>query len=90
MKTTIDIPEALYRRAKIRAVEQGATLRDVVLGALERDIAAIRTAAPGGESRAPYWSRRKLQPKYRALLARGALKGGADSTIAVSDERDAR
>ncbi|MEO6060842.1 MAG: hypothetical protein ABIQ99_02765 [Thermoflexales bacterium] len=90
MKTTIDIPEALYKRAKIRAVEKRTTLRDVVLGALERDIEAIRPASLGGESQAPYWSRRKLQPKYRALLARGALKGGGDSTSAVSDERDAR
>jgi hypothetical protein len=27
MKTTIDIPEPLYRKAKIRAVETGSTLR---------------------------------------------------------------
>lgn len=59
MKTTIDIPEALYKRAKIRAVEQRTTLRDVVLGALERDIAAIRPASLGGESQAPDGSRRQ-------------------------------
>ena len=35
VKTTIDIPDALYRKAKIRAVETGRTLKDLVLGSLE-------------------------------------------------------
>lgn len=38
MKTTIDIPEALYRRAKIRAIERGSSLRDLVLAALRREL----------------------------------------------------
>jgi len=28
LKTTIDIPDALYRRAKIRAVEAGTSFRE--------------------------------------------------------------
>lgn len=38
VKTTIDIPEALYRKAKIRAAKSGSTLRDLVVGALETSL----------------------------------------------------
>ena len=34
MKTTVDIPDALYRRAKIRAAEEGTTLRALLLTSL--------------------------------------------------------
>lgn len=37
VKTTIDIPEPLYRKAKVRAAQQGVTLREIVLAALEKD-----------------------------------------------------
>jgi hypothetical protein len=39
MKTTIEIPEPLYRRAKIRAVERGESLKDLFLSALQRELA---------------------------------------------------
>ena len=35
MKTTIDLPDALYRRAKIRAAESGTTLRAWLTESLE-------------------------------------------------------
>ena len=35
MKTTIDLPEALWREAKIRALDEGSDLRAVVIAALE-------------------------------------------------------
>jgi len=35
MKTTIDIPEPLYRKVKMRALQRGVSLRDLVLGALQ-------------------------------------------------------
>lgn len=38
MKTTIDIPEALYKKAKIRAVETGQTLKQIVLTSLEKEL----------------------------------------------------
>ena len=34
MKTTVDIPDALYRQAKIRAAEKGTTLRALLLTSL--------------------------------------------------------
>ena len=35
MKTTVDIPDALYRQAKIRAAEEGTTLRALLVNSLE-------------------------------------------------------
>ena len=39
MKTTIDIPDALFRQAKIRAAERGVTLKTLLVEALERGVA---------------------------------------------------
>ena len=38
MKTTIDIPDPLYRKALVKAAGQGVTLQEIVLAALEKDI----------------------------------------------------
>ncbi len=46
MRTTLDLPDDLLRRAKIAAVERGTTLRDLVGAALERELAAPRSKAP--------------------------------------------
>jgi hypothetical protein len=88
MKTTIDIPEPLYRQTKIRAVEQGTTLKALVLEALER---ALQTASPSeSDPRMPYSARRRLLPGYKAAEEAGAYRGGRDSTETISEERDAR
>lgn len=47
MKTTIDIPGPLYRRAKIRAAERGESLREVVVKALE--LSLDRTQGGAGD-----------------------------------------
>lgn len=44
MKTTVDIPDALYRRAKIRAAEEGTTLRALLLSSLA--VSLDRSAPP--------------------------------------------
>lgn len=38
MRTTLDLPEDLMRRAKIAAVERGCTLRALFAKALEREL----------------------------------------------------
>jgi hypothetical protein len=40
MRTTIDIPDPMFRRAKQAAAEQGVTLRDLVLRALGAQLEA--------------------------------------------------
>ena len=39
MRTTLDLPDEVLRRAKIEAVERGSTLRQVVIDALQREMA---------------------------------------------------
>ena len=39
MRTTLDLPDDILRRAKIAAVERGSTLRQLVSEALQRELA---------------------------------------------------
>lgn len=71
MKTTIDIPERLYKRAKIRAIERGQTLKQIVLTSLEKELA---TPATVEEPRSSYWGNRQLLPEFARLQAEGAFK----------------
>lgn len=38
MRTTLDLPDELLKRAKIEAVQRGTSLRDLVGAALEREL----------------------------------------------------
>ncbi len=38
MRTTLDIPEAVFKKAKLKAVEEGVSLKVVVIRALEREV----------------------------------------------------
>lgn len=87
MKTTIDIPEALYRRAKIRAVETGRTLKELVLSSLERELSPASSSLVTGRS---FSERRQLRPEFQRLMESGALGGGTDSTILISEDRSSR
>ncbi len=71
MKTTIDIPEPLYKKAKIRAIERGQTLKQIVLTSLQRELEGPSTV---GEPKAPYFANRKLVPEFARLEAEGAFK----------------
>ncbi|TVR55624.1 MAG: antitoxin [Spirochaetaceae bacterium] len=46
MKTTIDLPDTLYRRLKIRAAESGVTIRHLVVQGIERELAGDIEKAP--------------------------------------------
>jgi hypothetical protein len=85
MKTTIDIPEPLYRRAKIRAVETGRTLKDLVLTSLEKELDPSSTPQA-----LPTWANRKLRPDFEAALKAGAFSGGTDSAVIISEDRSSR
>ena len=39
MRTTLEIPDALFKKAKLKAVEEGVALKIVVTRALEREVA---------------------------------------------------
>lgn len=58
MKTTIEIPDPLYRQVKIRAVEQGTTVKDIMIRGLRREIegerSPVRTPSMAREEKAVY------------------------------------
>lgn len=87
MKTTIDIPDSLYKRAKIRAVETGQTLKQIVLVSLSKELESD-SAAP--ESEQSFLEKRTLLPAYEAALKAGAFSSGTDSTDIVSEDRSSR
>lgn len=87
MKTTIDIPEPLYKKAKIRAIETGQTLKQIVLTSLTKELEPSPTVPEAGQS---FMDRRKLLPAYAAALKTGAFSGGTDSTQIISQDRASR
>jgi len=54
MKTTLEIPDVLFRRVKSKAAERSQTLKDFVNEALQEKLASRRAAARSGE---PEWMR---------------------------------
>ena len=87
MRTTIDIPEPLYRKAKLRAVERRTSLKALVLKALEQEL----LPEPLAPSEVPYFARRKLLPEFKKLMESGALRprpGDRDVTDLISEDRD--
>jgi hypothetical protein len=72
MKTTIEIPDPLFRKAKSTAAERGQTLKEFVTEALQARLAASRTEARRGE---PEWMQgfgklRRLRKETARIQAR--------------------
>jgi hypothetical protein len=91
MKTTIDIPEPLWRQAKIRAVEQSTSLKDLILRGLAHELNATSATPEASTPRVPYFARRKLLPAFKKLQESGAFRpkpGDRDITDLISDDRD--
>jgi hypothetical protein len=58
MRTTIEIPDELFRRAKIRAVHEGVRFKELVARYLEQGL--IQSSAIGDESASPRRKRSDL------------------------------
>ena len=72
MKTTIEIPDPLFRRAKARAAERGQPLRQLVAEALQEKLAAKTGSTPLDE---PVWMKgfgklRRLRKETRRIQVR--------------------
>ena len=72
MKTTIEIPDPLFRKAKSRAAENGQSLKDLVAEALQEKLATARSGARSAE---PRWMQgfgklRRLRKETRRVQAR--------------------
>lgn len=72
MKTTIEIPDPLFRKAKSKAAERGQTLKDLVAEALREKLAPKAGTGPPGE---PEWMQgfgklRRLRNETSRIQAR--------------------
>ncbi|HLB16092.1 MAG TPA: hypothetical protein VJM14_14260 [Burkholderiales bacterium] len=72
MKTTIEIPDPLFRKAKSKAAERGQTLKELVTEALQDKLAANTGKARPGE---PEWMQgfgklRRLRKETTRIQAR--------------------
>lgn len=85
-KTTIELPEQLYRRTKMLAAKEGKTFRSLVVEALESELA--RSTAGGTRDDHAYWANRDLLPAFDRFRREGAYAAGTDSTDALSEDRD--
>lgn len=77
MKITIDLPDALYRLAKVRAAERGTTLRALLMESLEAYL--LEPAAPGPEL--PQRDRIRTDERGWPILQRSA----GDSPVVTDD-----
>jgi hypothetical protein len=87
MKTTIEIPEDLYKKTKIRAIECGPTLKQIILKSLERELQASPLKQ---KPVASYWADRKLFPEFTASQKAGAYHpkpNDRDITDMISEDR---
>jgi hypothetical protein len=72
MKTTLEIPDPLFRKAKSRAAERGQSLKELVTEALQEKLAAGTGKAVAAE---PEWMRgfgklRRLRKETKRIQAR--------------------
>jgi hypothetical protein len=72
MKTTIEIPDLLFRKAKSAAAERGQSLKDLMTEALQEKLGA---RAPVDRPSEPGWMRgfgklRRLRKETRRIQAR--------------------
>lgn len=52
MRTTLDIPDNVFKKAKLKAVHEGMALKDIVTRALERELAMSASDTSARRARA--------------------------------------
>ena len=82
-------PEALHAKLQQIAASHRRSVTQETIHLIEAALAS-EPAAPAAPKPITVWAKRKLLPEYEALLHSGALSGGTDSTVIISEERDAR
>jgi hypothetical protein len=50
MKTTLDLPDALVKQVKLRALQEGRKLKDMVADLLRKGLAAGKVGQPDGHT----------------------------------------
>ena len=69
MRTTIELPDEILKKAKIRAVEEGISLKQLFTRALERELGGGSPPKPA-ESPKP-----KVDNSFRSSLKTGKMGG---------------
>lgn len=70
MRTTIDLPEAVWKKARKRAAERHTTLRELVLRSLRRELETTTARAPA--------KARRIDWEKIVVKGGGGLLPGAD------------
>ena len=81
MRTTLDLPDNLLKRAKIEAVERGTSLRDFVAAALEHEF-----------NRPPDTAKKRKRAKFPIFdsEAPGSLRLSNAGIAKIESDEDAR
>ena len=83
-------PEALHVKLRQKAASHRRSVTQETIYLIEMAISSEEKATAGSNSGQSKWANRKLLPGYEALLNSGDLTSNVDSTIGLSEERDAR
>jgi hypothetical protein len=63
MRTTIDLPDALFRKTKATAAMRGSSMKDLIVRAVEREVGHTPARAKAKRAKLPVihlWKGRKL------------------------------
>jgi plasmid stability protein len=86
MKTTLDLPDSLMRRVKIRAATEGRKLKEIIADLLEKGLDSPATQTPGDDE-LPY----KIDPKTGMAISRtlgvpGTRKVSLEESLAIIEQ----
>ena len=83
-------PEALHAKLRQIAADHRRSVTQETIHLIEIAIKAEEMTPASSKGGTSYWANRKLLPEYEAALKAGALNSDVDSTVGLSEERDAR
>jgi hypothetical protein len=87
VKTTIEVPDELYRQVKAVAALRGQTLKDWLTGVLAREVGVARPDAGGGRDGLPPADAFVRELQRLAADVSGRWQGPQDAVAAVREQR---
>jgi plasmid stability protein len=83
-------PEELHVRLKQIAATHRRSVTQETIHLLEKALLDEENSASPVSEVSSKWANRNLLPEYVAMEQSGAFRGGTDTSIALSEERDAK
>ena len=83
-------PEALHAKLRRIAAAHQRSVTQETIHLIEKGIASEEIAPTNLPPSLSKWANRKLLPEWEQALKAGAFQGGKDSTLIISEDRDAR